>query len=952
MSRRYGQGPFDPFERSPFEGFQQIKLPRPPRRFWIGVGFFAAALAVFIFTQPLIGFITENQWFDALGLGAVYRTRVATQLWLFVLGFLLTFLVTALNAFLALGMNSAGGLRAVGIRRRLIRTPRGYVAIGVSLFLALILGLTAGSNWQSWLLFVNARPSGVTEPLFNLDVSFYLLQMPFLKALQSWLFGLVFFTGLLAAGLHAWNGLTIDFRFSRRAIGHLSALLGLLALVVAFGTVLDRFNLVSAHNGVVYGAGYTDVNVRSALAVAQALLALVIALLLFVNLAVRRAAVPAGSLAVWLIAAILIGVVPSLVQRVSVQPAEPSQEAPYIQREIDYTRKSYGIDHVQVRPYGGNATITAQDLANDSATIDNLRLWDDTQIHETYQQLQSIRTYYSFPQIDLDRYQVDGRSRQLQISARELEPNRLPSQAQRWVNQRLEYTHGYSVAASPVSAVAGEGLPDYVARDVPTQGSLKVSQPQIYFGQTGEYVLAPSKAQEFDYPQGDKNVQTNYAGHHGVPLSGGNRALWSLRTGDFNLLVSDQISEKTQMLYRRNVMDRVHAIAPFLDLYDNPYVVVSKGKIFWIQDGYVSADGYPYAQPVPASVDGAGGHNYIRNSVKAVVDAYEGTVDFYIADNRDPVIAAYSRAFPTLLKPLSAMPIDLQAHLRVPPKQFEVQAVMYATYHIGDASVLYNREDVWDLALARPYYVEMRLPGESQVEYLQIIPFSPRNKQNLTGWLAVRNDPGHYGELIAYVLPKDKVVLGPQQIANRIQQTPAFSSDKTLLNQQGSGLVEGNLLVVPIGDSFLYFEPIYLRATGSGSSLPELKRVILTDATGQTPVVYQPTLPNALAQLIGEQPPPTPGSPSQPAGPAPGSDTQKQIADLVTRANALYDDAQAALKRGDLATYGKDVDQIGQILKQIDALQHGTQPPPSPGTSPSPGAGTSPRPSPSASRSP
>ncbi|MGI8562547.1 MAG: UPF0182 family membrane protein [Candidatus Dormibacter sp.] len=952
MSRRYGQGPFDPFERSPFEGFQQVKLPRPPRRFWIGLGFFAAALAVFIFTQPLIGFITENQWFDALGLGTVYRTRVATQFWLFLIAFLLAFLVAGLNGFLALSMNASGGLRAVGIRRRIVRTPRGYLALGVSLFLALILGLTASSSWQEWLLFINARPSGVSEPLFGLDVSFYLLTMPFLRALQSWLFGLVFFTGLLAAGLHAWNGLTIDFRFSRRAIGHLSALLGLLALIIAFGTVLDRYNLVSAHNGVVYGAGYTDVNIRSALAVFQALLALVLAVLLFVNLAIRRVVVPAGSLAVWLIAAILIGVVPSVVQRVQVQPAEPSQEAPYIQREIDYTRKSYGIDHVQVRPYGGNASITSQDLANDSATIDNLRLWDDTQIHETYQQLQSIRTYYSFPQIDLDRYLVDGRTRQLQISARELEPDRLPSQAQRWVNQRLEYTHGYSVAASPVSAVAGEGLPDYVARDIPTQGPLTVTRPQIYFGQTGAYVLAPSKAQEFDYPQGDLNVRTNYSGQHGVPLSGANRALWSLRTGDFNLLVSDQISNKTQMLFRRNIQERVSAIAPFLDLYDNPYVVVSKaGRIYWIQDAYVSADGYPYAQPVPLTVDQAGGHNYVRNSVKAVVDAYEGTVDFYISDSHDPIIAAYSRAFPNLMKPLSAMPTDLQAHLRVPPKQFEIQAVMYATYHIADSNVLYNREDVWDLALARPYYVQMRLPGESRVEYLQIIPFSPRNKQNLTGWLAVRNDPGHYGELIAYVLPKDKVVLGPQQIASRIQQTPAFSSDKTLLNQQGSGLIEGNLLVVPIGDSFLYFEPIYLRATGSGSSLPELKRVILTDATGQTPVVYQPTLQNALAQLIGEQPPPTLGTPGQPAGPAPAGDTQKQIADLVTQANALYTDAQAALKRGDLATYAKDVDQIGQILKQIDALQHGTQPAPPPGTSASPGVPT-PQPSASPSRSP
>jgi uncharacterized membrane protein (UPF0182 family) len=920
MGGRYTRGPFDPFESRPFEGFQQIHIPRPPRRFWIGLGFVVAALLVIFLTAPIVGFITENQWYDALGLGSVYRTRVGLQALLFFGALVLAFAFAAVNAIAALRLRSGGALRAVGIRRRFIRTGAGAAALGGSALIALVMAASARGDWQHLVLWQHYTPTGVTEPVYGMDVSFYLLTLPFLHDLDGWFFGLLFLTGLMVGLLYVWRGETLDLRLTAPALGHLSALLGIFGLAIAGGTLLDRFDLVFSHHGVVYGAGYTDVHVRTGLALAQAIFALLLSGLLIANAFLRQQRLVIGAAAAWIVASIFTGVYPSLVQRVSVQPAELSQESPYIKREIQFTRQSYGVDKVGVRSFGGDQPVTPQALAADQATINNLRLWDNGPIQQTYQQLQSIRTYYSFNQIDLDRYNVNGSTVQVEISAREVDQSKLPSQAQGWVNQKLEYTHGYGVAASPVSAVVGDGLPDYIVGNIPPSGPLKVTNPRIYFGQlTNDYVLAPSASQEFDYPSGADNARNSYEGGHGVSMSGTNRWLWAFRTGDFNLLVSSQVQDRTQMLYRRNVQDRIQAIAPFLQQYDKPYMVVVNGKQYWITDAYVTADTYPYsnAENLP---DGT--HNYLRNSVKVVTDAYDGTMRFYISDSTDPVIRAYAATFPDLFKPLSSMPLGLRQHIRVPPTQFYWQSTVYATYHISDPATLYNREDVWNLALT-PYYVEMRLPGESQAEYLQIIPFSPLNKQNLVGWLAVRNDPGHYGEMVAFVLPKDKVVLGPQQITSRIQQTPTYSRDRTLLNSNGSSLIEGNLLVVPVGNSFLYFQPLYLQAS-STQGLPQLKAVLMTDATGQTVVAYQPTLQLALNQLIGEAPPTqitsgTTTTPSQ-STQQPTTAVSPQVANLITQANQQYAAAQAALKQGDLATYANDMQQVGNLLQQAAAL--------------------------------
>jgi uncharacterized membrane protein (UPF0182 family) len=935
MARRYTRGPFEPFDQSPFGGFREVQIPRPPRRFWIGLGFIGLAVLILLLAAPIISFITELQWYDALGFKGVYLTRVELELALFFGSLVVAFLFAIGNVYVALRIRAGRALRAFGIRRRTLLSGAGAVGLAASAVIALILSGGVGARWQELALFLHSSSTGLKEPVFGLDVSFYLMTLPFLHDVATWLFTLAFLTILLTTGLYAWHGETFDLRLPPRAIAHVSILLGLLALTIAFGSFLSRYDLLSAHNGAIYGAGYTDVNARAGLAIILTVIAVLLGIGLFVNAQLRRPALMIGAVGVWIVALIVSGIYPALVQRIVVQPSELSQESPYIAREIDFTRRSFAIDSVQSSNYTGDAPLSSQAVAQDQATIQNLRLWDNTQLQDTYQQLQSIRTYYTFNQIDLDRYPINGSTVQLEISARELDPNRLPPQAQNWVNQKLTYTHGYGVAASPVSAVVGEGLPDYVVKDIPPAGSIQITQPQIYFGQqpNQSYVLVPSAAAEFDYETDQGSATTVYKGTHGVPLAGANRWLWSLKTGDFNMLVSSQIQDRTQMLYRRNVQDRIKEIAPFLDISDSPYMVASGGRLYWIQDAYVSASTFPYAQQVDAFGDQ---RNYVRNSVKVVVDAYDGSVHFYVADQKDPIIRAYQATFPTMFQPLGQMPADLQAHLRVPPTLFSLQATIYGTYHVTDPATFYGRRDVWEPAAGLgAYYVEMRLPGQAQAEYLQIIPYTPFRRQNLISWLAVRNDTPHYGQMVSYVLPRDRTILGPQQILSRIQQTTAISRDRTLLNSSGSSVIEGNLLVVPVGDSFLYFEPWYLKSTTTSQALPELKKVILTDASQTGIVAYQDNLTEALAQLVGQQvnvPSPTGPTTSSPP-PTTAPSTNPAVANLVSQAIQHYQAAQNALKNGDLATYGNEMNQVGALLQQINATTSGTGAAPSPSPS-------------------
>src|SRR6266571_2315456 len=716
---------------------------------------------------------------------------------------------------------------------------------------------------------------------------------------------------LLVAVLYSWRGDAFDLNFSPLAIAHLSAMLAVFAVALAAWLWLGRFDLLYSHNSsVVWGAAYTDVNARLPLLTFEAGAGIVLAGGLVANLWIRRLWIPMAAGGVFVAMLVLGQIYPAVVQGFFVTPNAQSYELPYIEREIAGTRSAYGLSNVSVRNFTGDQPLTAQAVQNDSVT-------------------------------------VGSRYKSLEISAREFDFARLPSSAQNWINQHLQYTHGYGVAASPVNAVVGEGLPDYVVGDIPPKGPLPVTQPAIYFGEhTDDYAIAPTSIKEFDYPKGAQDVYTSYTGTHGVPLDGANRALWSLRLGDFNLLVSGQITPQSEMLYRRNIADRVTELAPFLTFDGDPYIVVVNGRLYWVIDAYTTGATYPYSQ---TSTFNDNDINYIRNSVKVVVDAYEGSVDFYVVDSKDPIIKAYEATFPKLFKPIDAMPAGLRAHIRVPVDLFNVQVQIYETYHITDPKVFFAREDVWDIPTAssspgavgsqvQPYYVLFRLPGESNPEFMLIMPFTPHGKPNMVSWLAARSDGSNYGDYVAFLLPKDKVIFGPQQVANRINENPAVSRDFTLFHQAGSQVLQGNLLVVPIGDSFLYFEPIYLRASQT-QSLPELKKVILAD---QDSVVYADTLQQAIDQLVGTAtaPPPTNNPPPTTLTPA----QVAQIADLVTQANLHYNAAYAALKIGDFTTFANEMAKVGQILQQLQAIT-GTTPTPGGATpTPSPGARASPSP--------
>jgi uncharacterized protein len=921
----------------PFDDDVQItplRFPTPPRGTWLVLGAIAVLIVILAVAGPAITIATALLWFRALGLGDVYTTRLGLQLWLFFGSLLVAFVYVAANVLVALRFRATSVLRTIGIRRRFLRSSAALVGAGAALVIALIVSTGAVGLWQELLLYLNGAPTGKSEPVFGMDISFYLFTLPILKSAINWALGLSFMTVLLIAALYAWRGTDFELRLPNRGIAHVSLLLAVVALVVAAGAYVGRYDLLYQHNGYVWGAGYTDINARIPIAYISTALGVLLAVALLVNAVLRRLWLPVVVLAVWIVFGVLSAIYTQAIERLVVSPQQYTRESQYISRELTYTRQAFGLSNVTVSQYSGAASLTQKDIQDDQTTIDNLRLWDKLQLQETYPQLQAIRTYYTLNSIDYDRYTLNGRYEQLSLSPRELDINRLPAQGRGFVNDTLTYTHGYGVVASPVRQVVGEGLPNLIARDIPQAGDLKVDQPAIYFGeQTNNYVLAPSAQKEFDYPSGSGDVYTNYKGTHGVSLGGANRLLYAAYMGDLNLLITSQVSSNTQILYRRNIVDRVKEIAPFLAYDQDPYIVVADGKLYWVIDAYTTADTYPYSQ-----MDSASQINYIRNSVKVVIDAYEGTANFYIADPNDPIVKAYAKGFPTLFKPLGQMPANVRLHIRYPTDLFNVQVSVYRTYHMTDPQVFYNREDVWAIpeeatgpsstANLAPYYVLMRLPGEQKAEYLLILPFTPNNRPNMISWLAARNDAPNYGQLVLYQLPKDTVIFGPSQIGNRIQENSAISSQFTLWNQSGSQVQQGNLLVVPVGGTFLYFEPIYLRATNT-SSLPEFKKVILADTQN---VVWDDTLEGALAQLVGAAPPtttPTPGG-----TPSPGNAT---CASLITQASQHYQNAQNKLKAQDLAGYAAEIQQVGQLLQQMQTsgCTSGATPA-SPRTSPSP----------------
>jgi uncharacterized protein len=901
------------------------KPPRVPGRKW-SVWQIIVAAAAFILLLIILStakdFYTEWLWFSSLNYGSIFTKVLTARITVFIISVVVFAAIFAGNIWLASRFVPKTEARfwSWDLVNRLQSAARLIMVILTALF-SLIFGLVAQGKWESILRVLNAQPFGISDPVFHKEVSFYVFSLPFLHLLQGWLSWAVFaaLIGSAAVYLISYGLQWFRVHLTRPVLAHLSGLTIAILLLLAWGYLLDIWELVFSNRGVVFGASFADVHAKL-----PALWVLVAAVLVTIGIIVvsvwrRNSRWPLYAIGGWLVTAILLGdVYPALIQRFIVEPDELNRETPYINYNIDFSRKAFALDRIEEQSFPAEDTPTPEDISANTQTIANIRLWDTRPLKDTYNQIQSIRLYYDFVDIDVDRYTFDGQYRQVMLSARELSPEKLAGQAQTWLNRKLQFTHGYGVAMSPVNEIASQGLPELLLKDIPPAGALKLDRPEIYFGEkTNEYVIVKTKTQEFDRPSGEDNVYGFYNGADGVHLSNFfRRLIYAWELDDFNILISNQLTTESRVLYYRNIQTRVSHLAPFLTLDKDPYPVVIDGRILWIQDCYTTTGRYPYSTPDTSGI------NYIRNSVKAVIDSYDGKVTFYVSDPQDAIIRTYQKIFPDVFLSFDKMPDSLRAHLRYPEDMFLIQADAYRAYHMRDARVFYNKEDLW--AIPRelyfgneqamdPYYVIMRLPNEQGEEFMLMLPFTPVNKNNTISWLAARADGANYGKLLAYLFSKDKLIYGPSQVENRIGQDTIITSQFSLWSQGGSSVVRGNLLMIPIAKSFLYVEPVFLQARTGG--LPELKRIIVTT---NEKISMQPSLGEALADIFGNQ---TATSENvTPSLPPPGGTVSADLAGLIKHVQQHYDQAQAYLKSGDWAGYGKELDAMQAVLEQMAGL--------------------------------
>lgn len=923
---------------------------RPPLRLIL------AALAAVLFGLPyLVELATDWWWFAELGHQPTYATMLSTQAWLGGAAFL------AVVTWLTVHVRIAA--RTLPTHSTTVSTPEGLTlalparqdaqAIGATLAAgaAILAALYAASIWQEVLAWRFGEPFGVTDPVLGFDVGFYVFTLPILEQARSFAIALVGLAAVGAGALYLLGGqlaLTpFGLRLATRARRHLGLLGAVLLVLVAAGAWLERPVSLLEPTGIIRGAGYTDVHARLPFALAETAAALVGAGLAVAYALRGRTLLAVGAVGLYALTALAGQLYAGAIQRFVVTPNEQVREAPFIQYNIDATRRAFALDTIDSRPLTGDAELTRADIERNRATLDNVRLWDHQPLLETFGQIQEIRTYYDFAAVDNDRYVIDGQLRQVMLSARELNPSALPNRT--WVNERLTFTHGHGLTLGPVNQVTGEGLPVLFIRDLPPVSTvnLPVTEPSLYFGElSNEYAIVKTRAREFHYPKGDDNVFSTYAGRGGIVLDSLLKKLaFALRFRDYQLLLSDDITPESRLLFDRQIKQRAEKIAPFLTFDPDPYLVVDDGRLVWMLDAYTVTSRYPYA------VEGGPGVSYIRNAVKVTVDAYDGTTTFYLAAPEDPIIRAYARAFPTLFKPLEAMPAGLRAHVRYPEGIFGVQANVFATYHMTNAAVFYNKEDQWEVPTIdasgqalrmAPYYTIMRLPGEARAEFIQMLPFTPRRRDNLASWLVARSDGAGYGQLVSFEFPKQKLVFGPRQVVARINQDQVISPQITLWNQQGSEVIQGTLMVIPIEESLLYIRPLYLRA--QQGRIPELTRVIVAY---QNSIVMERTLDAALTRLFSPEairarkaqpseaalaaesvPAPTetsdvvpapdepvgPAAPTGPPAPLPDAVAKLPPAQLAAEAQATYQRAVQAQRTGDWAKYGAELARLGQIL--------------------------------------
>src|SRR3989344_1388322 len=919
--------------------------------------FLGIAVIAFIFFSSIVSLITDWWWYQEVGLTEVFVKSLSAKIivgavaGIIAATFLLTNLSLAIRSKIqwmaAIPEALIGTSQPITLNSRII----GKLGIILSCVIALFIGLLASSSWHDILKFLSSTPFGQKDPIFGQDVSFYVFSLP-VFSLGLGLIKTVILVSLISCGaIYILRGslnlssILGKFDLSKltgkpeglipksaknpisdpKARLHIGILLSLFLITIAIGTYLSLYNLLIAQSGPVFGAAFTDANIMVPILRISVFVYGVSALLaLFYG--VSGKIVPLlGAISLTVLVAFASRIIPSVFQKLIVAPNELTKETPFIKYNIAASRKAYGLDRVEEREIAASKPITASDIAANNLTIKNVRLWDREPLLSTFSQIQEIRTYYEFSSVDNDRYVVNNELRQIMLSPRELASDSLPNK--NWINERLTFTHGYGIAAGPVNQVTPEGLPVLFVKDLPPKSEVKeleITRPEVYYGEIpNEYVVVKTKSKEFDYPKGEENVYSNYAGKGGVEINSPiRRLLYALRFGSITLVLSSDITKESRIIYHRNIKERISKIAPFLTYDRDPYLVIAEGKMYWILDAYTSTDRYPYSQPLPLN---GGDVNYIRNSVKVMIDAYDGTVKFYQTDSDDPIIKTYAKIFPKTFQKLEEMPKNLISHLRYPEDIFTLQTAIYTTYHMDDPQIFYNKEDQWEIpaigqgnasqpegetALTmNPRHMIMKLPGEKIEEFILMLPFTPRAKDNLTAWMVARNDGQEYGKLVVYRFPKDKLVFGPKQIIGRISQDAQISQQISLWDQGGSQVIQGPLLVIPIEESLVYVRPLYLKA--ATGKIPELKRVIVAY---ENKIAMEETLEAGLARIFG-----TSEGKVKPSGKTPTSSapTDGSKEGLLQQASQAYEAAIRAQREGDWGRYGEEIKRLGEILNKL-----------------------------------
>ncbi len=887
----------------------------------------------------IISFVTDYKWFGELGYTKTFLTKLVTQFKIGVPAFIVLFILIMIYIF---SIKKAYYKKANIIPNKDGEKRLNLILRLASALVAFFIASTFASNlWFTVLKFTNSTNFNLSDPLFNKDLSFYIFKLPLLREIMSLILFLAFIMVVVTIIFYVAM-LTIrrpnidsDINYDELADrGNLTKLLnkkifdtaliqlGVIGVVIfiAIGInyFLKTYDLLYSTRGVAYGASYTDVHVTLWVYRSMAIVSIISAIGVLIGAVKKRLKVALAGPALLIAISIIGGIGGGLVQRFVVEPDEISKEQQYLESNIEYTQKAYKLDKVTEKEFPVDQDLTKTDIQQNDETVDNIRINDYRPINQVYNQLQGIRLYYKFNDIDIDRYTIDGEYTQVFLSARELDSNKLPTKT--WINEHLKYTHGYGFALSPVNSVTGDGQPELLVKNIPpsTTTDLNITRPEIYFGEmNNDYVVLNTDEKEFDYPQGSDNKETIYEGTAGIELSGLNRLLFTIRQGSLKMLLSGNINSDSKIVIYRNINQRVRKIAPFITYDKDPYLVVNQddGKMYWIIDVYTMSNKYPYSQPF-----GETDINYIRNSVKVVIDAYNGDTKYYVFDDTDPVVKTYQKIFPDLFLDKDKMPQGIKEHTRYPQLLFDIQSEIYKVYHVDNTMVFYNSEDIWDIAQEKymegvqnieSNYVMFKLPDEDKAEFLLTIPYTPATKPNMTSLFVARNDGENYGKLFLYKFPKGRTIDGPMMIESRIDQNSNISPQLTLWSQKGSDVLRGNLMVVPIENSLLYVEPIYLQADNE-NSLPEMKRVIVAF---KNKVVMEKSLDEALSKIFGD----VDEDRREDIDVDEDYDIEAGMEELINQANELFNKAKQSSQSGEWDKYGEYIDRLENILNRLNS---------------------------------